>query len=79
MFCDDHFLLIFVMFFSKICMNAKNSVSPVKGQGVAKIGLLDKRDVSHVVSLSDCIYVPDHSQKLLSVRALGQKSAKVVL
>ena len=59
-------------------MNANNSVSPVKGQGVAKISLLDKRVVSHVLSLSDCFYVPDPSRSLLSVSALGQKGAKVV-
>ena len=50
----------------------------MKGQGVAKISLLDKRAVSHVLNLSDCLYVPDHSRNLLSVSALGQKGAKVV-
>ena len=63
---------------SKICVNANNSVSPVKRQGVAKIFLLDKRGVSHVLNLSDCLYVPDHSRNFLSVGALGQKGAKVV-
>ena len=59
-------------------MNANNSVSPVKGQGVAKISLLNKRGVSHVLNLGDCLYVPDQSRNLLSVSALGQKGAKVV-
>ena len=59
-------------------MNANNSVSPVKGQSVAKISLLDKQRVSHVLNLSDCLYVSDHSRYLLSVSALGQKGAKVV-
>ena len=59
-------------------MNAINSVSPVKGQGVVKISLLYKRGVSHVLNLSDCFYVPDLSRNLLSVSALGQKGAKVV-
>ena len=59
-------------------MIANNSVSPVKLQGVAKISLLDKRSVTRVLNLSDCLYVPDHSQNLLSVNALGQKGAKVV-
>ena len=62
---------------SKICVNANNSVSPVKGQGVAKISLLDKRDVCHMLNLSDCFYIPDHSRNLLSVSALGRKGAKV--
>ena len=71
------FLLNFMMFLQKF-VNANNSVSPVKGQGVAKISLLDKRGVSQVLNLSDCFYVPDHSRNLLSVSALGQKGAKVV-
>ena len=50
----------------------------MKGQGVAIIPLLDKRGVSHVLNLSDCLYVPDHLRNLLSVSALGQKGAKVV-
>ena len=40
--------------------------------------LLDKRGVSHVLNLKDCLYVPDHSRYLLCVSALGQKCAKVV-
>ena len=50
----------------------------MKGQGVAKISLLDKRGVSHVLNLNDCLYVPDHSRIFLSVSAFGQKGAKVV-
>ena len=50
----------------------------MKGQGVAKLFLLDKRGVSHLLNLSDCLYVADRSQILLSVSALGQKAAKVV-
>ena len=50
----------------------------MKGQVVAKISLLDKRGVSHLLNLSDCVYVPDHSRNLLSVSALGQKGAKGV-
>ena len=59
-------------------MNANNSVSLMEVQGVAKSSLLDKRGVSHVLNLSDCLYVLDHSRNLLSVSALGQKGAKVV-
>ena len=59
-------------------MNANTSVSPVKRQGVAKGSLPNKQGVSHVLNLSDRLYVPDHSQNLLSVSALGQKDAKVV-
>ena len=77
-FCDKDFFVELHDVSSKICVNANNSVSPVKGQGVAKISLLDKRGVSHVLNLSDCLYVPDHSRNLLSVSALGQKGAKVV-
>ena len=50
----------------------------MKGQSVAKSSVLEKRGVSHVLNLSDCFYVPDHSLNLLSVSALGQKGAKVV-
>ena len=39
---------------------------------------LEKLGLSHVLNLSDCLYVPDHSRNLLSVSALGQKGAKVV-
>ena len=60
-------------------MNANNSVSSLKRQGVAKISLLDKQGVPHVLNLSECFYVPDHSRNLLSVSALGQKGAKVVV
>ena len=63
---------------SKICVNANNSVLPVKGHCVAKISLLDKQGVSHVLTLSDCLHVPDHSRNLMSVSALGQKGAKLV-
>ena len=49
----------------------------MKGQGVAKIFLLDKRGVSHLLNLSDCLCVSDHSRNLLSVSAPGQKGAKV--
>ena len=78
MFCDKDFFVDLHDVSSKICVNANSSVSPVKGQGVAKISLLDKPGVSHVLNLSDCLYVPDHSRNLLSVNALGQKGAKVV-
>ena len=77
-FCDKD---VFVQLHDvswKICVNANNSVSAVEGQGVAKIYLLDKRGVSHVLKLSDCLYVSDHSRNLFSVIALGQKGAKVV-
>ena len=76
--CDKDFFVEFHDVPSKICVNANNGVSPVKGQGVAKISLLDKRGVSHVLNLSDCHYVPDHSRNLLSVSALGQKGAQFV-
>ena len=78
MFCDKDLFVESHDVSSKICLNASNSVSPVRGQGVAKIFLLDKRGVSHVLNLSDCLYVPDHSRNLLSVSALGQKGVKVV-
>ena len=77
-FCDKDFFVELHDVSSKICVNANNSVSPVKGQSVAKIFLLDKRGASHVLKLIDCLYVPDHSRNLLSVRALDQKGAKVV-
>ena len=77
-FCDKDFFVELHEVSSKICVNAKNSVSPVKGQGVAKISLLDKRGLSHVLNLSDCPYIPDRSRSLLSVSALGQKGAKVL-
>ena len=78
-FCVKDFFVELHDVSSKIGVNANNnSVSPVKGQGVAKIFLLDKRDVSHVLNLSDCLYLPGHSRNLLSVSALGQKGAKVV-
>ena len=66
-FSDKDFFVELRDVSSKICVNANNSVSPVKGQGVAKVFLLDKRGVSHVLNLSDCLYVPDHSRRLLSV------------
>ena len=77
-FCDKYFFVELHDVSSKICVNANNSVSPVKGQCVAKFSLLDKRGVSHVLNLSDCLYVLDHSRNLLSVSALVQKSAEVV-
>ena len=77
-FCDKDFFVELHDVPSKICVNANNSVSPVKVQSVVKISLLDKRGVSHVLNLGDCFYVPDHSRNLLSVSALGQKGAKVV-
>ena len=76
--CDKGFFVSLHDVSSKICVNSNNSVSPVKRQGVAKRSLPDKQGVSHVLNLSDRLYVPDHSQKLLSVSALGQKDAKVV-
>ena len=77
-FCDEVFFVEIHDVSPKICVNVNNSVSPVKGQGVAKISLFDKRGVSHVLNLGDGLYVPDHSRILLSVSALGQKGAKVV-
>ena len=62
----------------KTCVNAYNSVSPVIRQSVAEISMLDKRGVSHVLNLGDCLHVPHHSRTLLRVSALGQKGAKVV-
>ena len=78
MFSDEDFFVELHDVSSKICVNANNSVSPVKGQGVAKLSLPDKRGVSQVLNLSDCLYVPDQSRNLLSVSALGQKGEKVV-
>ena len=77
-FCDKDFFDELHDVSRKICVNGNNSVSPVKGQGIAKISLLDKRGVSHVLNLSEFLYVPDHSRNLLSVSALGQKGAQVV-
>ena len=77
-FCAKDFFVELHDVSSKIRVNANNSVSAVKVQGVAKISLLDKRGVSHVLNLGVCLYVPDHSRNLLSVSALGQKGAKVV-
>ena len=62
----------------KLCVTPKNSVSPVKGQGVSRSFLLDKRGVSHVLNVSARFYVADHLRSLLSVSALAQKGAKVV-
>ena len=77
-FCDKDFFVELHDVSSKICVNASNGVSPVKGQGVAKNSLIDKRGVFHVLNLNDCLYVPDHSQNLLNAIALGQKGAKDV-
>ena len=77
-FCDKDSFVEPHIVSSKICVNANNSVSPVKGQSVAKIFLLDKRGISHVLNLGDCLYVPDRWQNLLSVSALGQRRAKIV-
>ena len=78
MFHDSEYFVELHDVSSKVCVNANNSVSPVKGQGVAKVSLVDKKSVSHVLSLSNCLYVPDHSKNLLSVSAFGQKGAMVV-
>ena len=77
-FCDKDFFVELHDVSSKNCVNANKSVSPVKGQSLAKISLLDKRGVSHVLNLSDCFYFPDRLRNLLSVSAFGQKGAKVV-
>ena len=79
MLCDKDFFVVELHdVSSKICVRANNSVSPVKGQGVAENSLPEKRGVSLVLYLSDCLYVLDHSRNLLSVSAFGQNSAKVV-
>ena len=75
--CDNDFFVEVMMFFRKFVW-MQISVSPVKGQSVAKIFLLDKRGASHVLNLSGCFYVPDHSRNLLFLSAFGQKGAKVV-
>ena len=54
-FCDKYFFVELHDVSSKICVNANDSVSPVKRQGVAKISFPDKRGVSHVLNLSDCL------------------------
>ena len=74
--CDKDFFVELLDVSSKKCVNENNSVSPVKGQCVAKISLLDKRGIFHVLNLSDCLYVPDHSRNLLRVSALGEKGGK---
>ena len=61
MFCDKDFCVEIHDVSSKNCLNANNSVSPVNGQDAAKNPLLDKRGVSRVLNLSDCLYCPDHS------------------
>ena len=48
-FCDKDFFVEIHDVSSENCVNANNSVSPVKGQSVAKISLLDKRSVSQVL------------------------------
>ena len=52
-FCDKDFFVQLHDVSSKICVNANNSLSPVKGQGVGKVSLLDKRGISQVLILSD--------------------------
>ena len=77
-FCDKDFFVELDDDCSKVCVNANNSLSPMRGQVVAKIFLEDKHGVSHVLSLIKCLYVSEHSRNLLSVSALTQKGAKVV-
>ena len=62
----------------KKCVNANNGASPVRGPSIAKISLLHKLGVSHVLTLSDCVYFSDHPGKLFIVSSLGQKGAQVV-
>ena len=78
-FCDKCFFTEIYDVSWKICVNAINSVPPVRGQCVAKISLLDKRGVSHVLNLSDCFYVPDHSRNLLCVSAKFKRVQKSFL
>ena len=78
MFCDADFFVELHGVSARMCVNANNSVSPLKRQGVAKIFLLDKRGVSHVLKLCDCPFVPDHSRCLLSVSALCQEETRVI-
>ena len=40
--------------------------------------VLEKRRVSHILKLIDCLCVPDHSRILLTVSALDQWGAKVL-
>ena len=49
----------------------------IKGKVLRKF-VLEKRRVSHILKLIDCLCVPDHSRILLTVSALDQWGAKVL-
>ena len=59
-------------------LSVPTKVYQLRCQGVAKISLKDKQSVSHVLSLSNCLNVPEHSRNFLSVSAITEKGAKVV-
>ena len=78
MCCEKDSFLELHHVFSKHCVNANFTVLPVKRQHFAKVLLSDKQGVTQVMSLSDSFWAPDHSRKLLSVRAPSQKCERVV-
>ena len=63
---------------TRTCVNANSTVSSVTGSGTVKIGLKDISGRVKVVTLRECLYLPDNARNLLSVSRLAAHGAKAV-
>ena len=57
--------------------NANGTFSQVEGVGKVSLLLLDKEGIGRCVTFSDCLFLPDHSQNLISLSKLRQNGAEV--
>ena len=57
--------------------NANGIFSQVEGVGKVSLSLLDKEGIERCVTVSDCLFLPDHSHNLISVSKLRQNGAQV--
>ena len=65
--------------FSETAVNANKTDPKVLGKGTVEFTVTDSRENLKKVSMSDSLYVPENSKKLVSITKLTRGGAKVAL
>ena len=75
---DENLFVELDQSFSETVENAKKTESKVLGKGRVEFFVKDCQGNSKKISMSDCFYVPENSENLVSVSKLTRGGAKVV-
>ena len=77
MFSDRSLFADFSAKVERWVKNAHDSLSKVEEIGIVRVCLLDTEGNEYFVTFSNCLFLPDQAQNLISVSKLRQKGVKV--